>query len=153
MTTWKDIFIRLILFIGLYVVAHFLLNISFIGNNIFLLLPTVITLMIAYSLIIKKLKDKKRSEEFLKADFAAINYTILSERPLTFKEQYENYEANFGPFLNGVSVDVLRYKNQMKRHFVVRNEKEHDFELIVTIIQTWRNKLRYKIDSKSRIRN
>jgi hypothetical protein len=153
MTTWKDIFIRLILFVGLYILANFLFNISFIGVNIFLSLPIVIILIITYCLIIKNLKDKKRLEEFLKADFAAINYTILLERPLTFKEQYENFEANFGPFINGVSIDVLRYKNQMKRHFVVRNEKEHDFELIVTIIQTWRNKLRYRIDNKSRIRN
>jgi len=153
MTTWRDIFIRFLLFAALYELLVNLYRISFLRSNILLNSLVSIILVASYLLIIKNLKDKKRVSELIKQDLAALNYTILSERPLTLREQYENFDMKVSIFFNGMSLDPLRYKNRMKRFFVVRNEKVHDFELIITIIQTWRNKFSFRIESTSRIRS
>jgi len=124
MTTWKEITIRALILISLYIISA-----NFSPNNWFLALVFNAVLVIAYVLILKKMRDAKRAGEFLSASFAAMNYNILSERPLTLKEQYENFEFNFEPSfrINGIYLNNLRYKNKMKRHFIVRNEKEHEF--------------------------
>jgi len=153
MTTNKDILIRFLLLVALYELVYNIDQISFLQINIVLPILIVLIAVISYFFTLKSLKDKKRVSELIKQDLVEMNYTILSERPLTLKEQYENFEFDFGPFINGMSVNVLRYKSEIKRHFVVRNEKDHDFELIITIIQTWRNKFKFRIESSSRIRN
>ncbi len=153
MITWKDIFLRALLAIGACIILSVIFGISFVQSNVLIWFLIIITIGAFYTITRKKVKDKSRISDLIKPDLAALNYTILSERPLTIKEEYENYELDFGPFVNGLSINRFRYKNQMKRLFVVRNEKGHDFELIITIIQTWRNKIRYRIESTSRIRN
>ena len=100
------------------------------------------------------MKDDVRSDEFIRNELAAMNYSIISERPLTIKEQWESYELDFGyNYLSGINTNSIRYKNKMLRHFEVKNEKEHTFELIITIVQTWGDKIIYKINSTTRIRN
>ncbi len=131
---------------GAYLISSFLVE---NGYWFFVFIPIAF-----YFMIHKKNQDKIRVGDFLKKDFTTMNYTISSERPLTFKEKFENFELG-GPFIavNGIPINAIRYKNQMKRHFVVRNEKNHDFELIVEVVQTWRNRILYNISSTSRIRN
>jgi hypothetical protein len=150
MTTWKEIIIQVLLLISFYIIST-----NFIPDNLLFAFVFNAILVLAYVLILKKMKDAKRASEIFSTCFAEMNYTILSERPLTFKEQYANFEFNFGPSIriNGIYLNNLKYKNKMKRLFIVRNEKEHDFELIVTIMQTWRDKIKYSIDSTSRIRD
>ncbi len=153
MTTYKDLFIYVLLWLGLFELTHYILELNIFGDNTLLSIPVVLTFIAVYIFFYKKLKNKKRVSLLLEKDFAAMNYTILAERPLSFKEQYENFEFDFGPTINGFSINGIRYKNRMKRHFTVRNENGYDFELIISIIQTWRNKFKYNIDSTSRIRN
>jgi hypothetical protein len=150
MTTWKDLFIRFLLFIGVAIVSLIFIA----SNNFAVMVPVALLMIFSYQLILKKLKDKKRISSLIKNDLAAMNYTIISERPLTIKEQYENYEWDLGfNYLEGISTSSWLYKAKMLRHFVVRNEKEHEFELIITIVQTWRNKFIFKINSTSRLRD
>jgi hypothetical protein len=88
--------------------------------------------------------------EYIKPDLIAMNYTILSDRPLTAREKYENFEFEPDMFRSTI---LKEYIWQIKRLFIVRNEKGHDFEIVTTIVQTWRGKIRYRIDNTSRIRN
>ena len=39
----------------------------------------------------------------------------------------------------------------MLRRFVVKNEKDQYFELIITIVQTWRDKFIFKINGITRL--
>jgi hypothetical protein len=117
---------------------------------------SILFLVSSYFLFRREFESSKKTSELLVKNFAEMNYAILSERPLTFKEKYESNDAfqlSLGSYIGGVHIDKFRYKNKIKRHFIVRNEKNHDFELIVTIIQTWGDKIKYSIDSKSRIRD
>ncbi len=152
MITNKEVLRNVLIIILLYTLLHLVPQIS-LFHYYWSTTPLILILGIFYLIIYKKLRNRKRISEYIKPGLAAMNYTILSERPLTLKEQYENYELDFGPFINGVSINVLMYKSQMKRHFVVKNEKDHDFELIISIIQTWRDKFKFRIESTSRIRN
>jgi hypothetical protein len=127
MTTWKDIFSNLLMFAVVYILSMLLVSIKFINDNFFTSFPLLITPLVVYCIIYIKLKNKKRSGSYLKHDFALMNYTIISERPLTIKEQHENFEFEFGPFINGVSVNVFLYKTRMKTHFVIKNENGYDF--------------------------
>ena len=154
MTTYKDIFIKLLLFILFYKLTYYTGEIAFLQNNALIQILLVVIIFSIYLVVLKKLNDRKRVSEYLKQSLTdAKNYIIISERPLTLKEQYQNFEFEFGATINGISLDFLRFKSRMKRHFVVRNEKEHDFELVVEIIQTWGDKIKYDIKHTSRIRN
>jgi hypothetical protein len=153
MVTNKEKFIYALAFLGLYFILIYIGDLSFIQDRFLLIIPFAIAAVALYLVFHKKSKDQKRAGDYIKQDLAAMNYTILEERPLTIREQYENFEFDFGPFINGISVERLRYKNKMMRHFVVRNENGYDFELIITIIQTWRDKIKFRIESTSRIRN
>ena len=153
MTTWKDVFINILIFGGWYLSILLIGRAGLINNDFVLAVVAVFSCWVIYFTIYKKLQNRRRTGIFLEKDFAALNYRIVYERPLTFKEQYENFEFDFGPFIDGILIRRLRCKSGIKRHFVVRNENDYDFELIVTITQTWTEKLRYRIDSTSRIRN
>jgi len=117
------------------------------------LLLLIAQIALSFSILIK-IRNNKTVIEILKPDFASQNYTIISERPLTFKESYNNYELDFGlNYLSGTTTNSLLYRSKMVRYVVVKNEKDHYFELIVSIVHTWRNKYLYRILSKSRIRD
>ena len=153
MITWKDILINLLLFLSLFLVISGLIDSKIVQGNMLLGLPCIIIPAAFYYFVHERIKGRKRVGELLRQSFTSENYVILAERPLTFRERLENVEFDFGPFINGVSINTIKYKSRMKRHFLVRNEKGHDFELIVSIIQTWTDKIKYSVDSKSRIRN
>ena len=46
---------------------------------------------------------------------------------------------------------LIQYKNYTKRYFKVINENGYEFELIVTVIQTWKDKFKYRIEDTIRI--
>lgn len=125
---------------------------SFEGNLLYTILLLLIPITVCVGILFS-LKNDKTVIEILKNDFARQNYTIITERPLTLKETYENYELNFGfNYLSGTTTNSLLYRSKMVRYIVVKNEKDHYFELIVSIVHTWFNKYEYRILSKSRIR-
>lgn len=153
MTSISDRLIYFSLFFSIFL-FELLNSTSFIfeNNSVY---PTILIfiLFIVVIYFYKKLKDKKRVGEFLKKDLTDLGYEIIAERPPTFKDRYENYEIKFGPYINGIPLDNFRYKAQFKRHFFVKTEKGNYFELIISIIQTWRNKIKFRIDDTTRIRN
>lgn len=62
---------------GAYLISSFLVE---NGYWFFVFIPIAF-----YFMIHKKNQDKIRVGDFLKKDFTTMNYTISSERPLTFK--------------------------------------------------------------------
>jgi hypothetical protein len=104
--------------------------------------------------IIKKgVKDSEPLTDKLAAALAKENYTIISERPMTLWEDYQYHDPQNGGFIYRRSFDRLQYKSIKLRHFVVKNEKEHYFELFVRIFKTWDNEMTYEIVRKVRIRD
>lgn len=153
MTSYKDLLFRLLLLMGAYFLTSYLTDNNFLSANTPWTLPVFFIPFVLYLVIRKRLRGKIVTSDALEHEFNSLNYQVLLERPLTLKEQYENFEFEFGLFINGISLGRLQYKARMQRYFKVRNEKDHDFELIVTITQTWRDKIKYRIESTSRIRN
>lgn len=154
MTTYRDLFIRFLLFIACWSSGLFLMGLDGIQKTIPLSFPAIILPIFGYFILLKILKDKKRSGTLLENDLANLGYSIISERPLTIKEQYENYEMDFGfNYLEGINTNSLLYKAKMLRHFLVKNENNYEFELIITVVQTWRDKIIYKIISTKRVRD
>ena len=153
MTTFHDLLVRFSLFVVAAIVGLTVVLSGLIGN-IFLGFIVGWLIIAAYLFVLKTFKDTKRISVALKEELAKLNYTILEERPLTIREQYENYELDLGfNYLDGISTNSWLYKAKMLRHLKVVNEKDHYFELIVTVVQTWRDKIIYKINSTTRIRD
>jgi len=152
MTTLVDLYKRFLLFIPTVIICFILFNIDFFPYGIPLGFISAMIPFIAYFIILQKFKDKKQATRFLKSDLARLNYTILSERPLTGRELYENFESAIGySYLNDSNTNGWLYKNKMLRRFVVKNEKDQYFELIITIVQTWRDKFIFKINGITRL--
>jgi len=140
------------MYAAFYLLVRCLWSIKTVENSFALIILSMVIPFLLFCVAYTWLKRKKRVSEFLQQSFASENYTILAERPLTFSESFENLPIEVGIYSN-IPIGALRYKSRLKRHFIVRNEKNHDFELIVSVVQTWGDDFKYHIDSKSRIRD
>ncbi|OOQ59246.1 hypothetical protein [Mucilaginibacter pedocola] len=102
--------------------------------------------------IYHRLKPTVWFREHLAFEFKkTLQYTILEERLLTAKEAWDAFEPLDIPFDS--SFPALAHKNFGHRYFRVEDPNGYQFELVVTVIQTWHNKFRYRIESTSRIRD
>jgi hypothetical protein len=120
------------------------------GQFIFLFI--LILVAIAYIVIKKDIKDSNPVTPLLKDEMSRLGYTVIKERPLTLWETYQYHEPGYGPiFINRIPLDRLQYKTTKLRHMVVKNEKDHYFELFIRMFKTWDNLVTCEVLRKIRI--
>jgi hypothetical protein len=122
------------------------------GELIFLFLLFLVA--IAYIVIKKEVKDKKPVTSELKDEMTTLGYTVIKERPLTYWETYEYHKPGYGPlFLNRIPMERFQYKTTKLRHLVVKNEKDHYFELFIRMYKTWDDQVTCEVLRTIRIRD